>query len=133
MQGATYWWFRRRRLKCLKLLFSPHKEKYIGDATMTYCTRPTYITNMYVTLRLNQMHNAVAMLQTYNRNRPWANPRPLSPTLGILWDQFFLKPMTLIYQTCESAKQNPLIKRMAAIFQNGRQKIDATLISAKCM
>ena len=64
-------------------------------------------------------------------HRPWANPRPPSPTLGILWDQFFLKPMTLIYQTCESAKQNPLIKRMAAIFQNGRQKIDATLISAK--
>ena len=49
---------------------------------MTYCTRPTYITNMYVTLRLNQVHNAVAMLQTYNRNRPWANPRPPSPTLG---------------------------------------------------
>ena len=39
--------------------------------------------------------------------------------------------MTLIYQTCESAKQNPLIKRMAAIFQNGRRKIDATLIYAK--
>ena len=63
--------------------------------------------------------------------RPWANPRPPSTTLGIVWDQFFLKPMTLIYQTCESAKQNPLIKRMAAIFQNGRRKIDATLISAK--
>ena len=26
-----------------------------------------YITNMYVTLRLNQVHNAVAMFQTYNR------------------------------------------------------------------
>ena len=33
--------------------------------------------------------------------------------------------MTLIYQTCESAKQNPLI------LKNGCQKIDATLISAK--
>ena len=55
--------------------------------------------------------------------RPWANARPPSPTLGILWDQFFLKPMTLIYQTCESAKTIPLIKRMAAIFQNGHRKV----------
>ena len=72
------------------------------------------------------------MFNFYHRSdRPWANPRPPSPTLGILWDQFFLKTMTLIYLTCESAKQNPLIKPMAAIFQNGPRKIDATLISAK--
>ena len=65
---------------------------------------------------LNEVDVRLKLFQS-KHDRPWANPRPPSPTLGILWDLFFLKPMTLIYQTCESAKQNPLIKRMAAIFQ----------------
>ena len=69
---------------------------------------------------LNSIFGYVTFKIKFGRIRPWANPRPPSPTLGILWDQIFLKPMTLIYQTCESAKKNPLIKRM-----------DATLISAK--
>ena len=63
--------------------------------------------------------------------RPWANPRPPSPTLGISWDQFFLKPMTLIYQTCESAKKILFLNEWRPFFKMAAVKIDATLISAK--
>ena len=91
---------------------------YLGATRLCQCY-------LNVTLKV---HNKTKILVSEkerpiaNPYRPWANPRPPSPTLGILWDQFFLKPMTLIYQTCESAKKNPLVKRMAAIFQNGRRK-----------
>ena len=57
-----------KKIKMLKQLLSMYRVKYYRWWHNNLLQIPTYISNMYITLLINQMHNGGSYVGAYDRN-----------------------------------------------------------------